>query len=180
MNRRTLLITIFLATSLSTIFFAEGLKIGANAPFFEIKSGEGKILTLDMVRGKVIVIFYETKNVVEKNRKLKDELEKFYSDQPDDVKEFIVKLPVINCSSAFWPFTGIWKDKLRQHSKKEGITIYGDWSCKMFSDYKMKDKESNILIIDKKGIIRYFAFGKIEDKEINKIKELLKELGNEK
>lgn len=182
MNRRTLLITmtIFLVASLSTISFAEGLKVETKAPIFKVKSGEGKILTLDMVRKKVIVIFYEAKNVVGKNRKLKDELNKFYSDQPDDVKESIVRLPVINCSSAFWPFTIIWKSKLRENSKKEGITIYGDWSGKMFSDYKMKDKESNVLIIDKKGIIRYFAFGKIEDKEINKIKELLRELGNKK
>lgn len=182
MNRRTLLITmtIFLAVSLPTISFAEGLKVGTVAPFFKVKSGDDKILTLDMVRGKVIVIFYETKDVVEKNRKLKDKLNKFYSDQPDDVKEFIVRLPVINCSSAFWPFTRIWKSKLRENSKKESITIYGDWSGKMFSDYKMKDKESNVVIIDKKGIIRYIASGKVEDKEINKIKELLIKLGSEK
>jgi len=182
MNKTSILIitAIFLGISFSADCFAEGLEIGTEAPSFKVKSGEGKILTLDMVREKVILIFYETKNVVEKNRKLKDELNKFYSDQPDDVKESIVRLPVINCSSAFWPFTRIWKSKLREHSKKEGITIYGDWSGKMFSDYKMKDKESNVLIIDKKGIIRYFAFGKIEDKEINKIKELLRELGNKK
>ena len=46
----------------------------------------------------------------------------------------------------------------------------------MFSDYKTKDKESNVVIIDKKGIIRYFTAGKVENKEINKIKELLKSL----
>jgi predicted transcriptional regulator len=91
-----------------------------------------------------------------------------------------VKLPVINCSSAFWPFTGIWKSKLSENSKKEGTTIYGDWDGKMFSDYKMKDKESNVVIIDKIGIIRYIISGKVEDEEINKIKELLIKLGNEK
>lgn len=111
---------------------------------------------------------------------MKNELNKFYNEQPDTVKEFIVRLPIINCSSAFWPFTGIWKSKLKENSKKEGMTIYGDWDGKMLTDYKMKDKESNIVIIDRKGVTRYFAFGKIEDKEIIKIKELLKEIGNEK
>lgn len=162
------------------ISFGEGLKIGTVAPFFRVKSGEDKELTLDMIKGKVIVIFYETKDVVEKNRQLKDELNKFYNDQPKTVKELIVRLPIINCSSAFWPFAGIWKSKLNENSKREGITIYGDWDGKMFSDYKMKDKESNVLIIDKKGIIRYTVFGKVEDKEISEIKELLKEIGNEK
>jgi alkyl hydroperoxide reductase subunit AhpC len=182
MNKTAILIitAIFLGIFFTAISFAESLKIGTEAPSFEVKSGNDKILTLDMIKGKVTVIFYETKGVVEKNRKLKDELNKFYDEQPDAIKELIVKLPFINCSSAFWPFTGIWKSKLRENSKKEGMTIYGDWDGKMFSDYKMKDKESNVVIIDKKGIIRYFVSGKVEDKEINEIKELLKEIGNEK
>jgi len=43
----------------------------------------------------------------------------------------------------------------------------------MFADYGMKDNESNFVIIDKKGFIRYRAAGKIEDEEIKKIIELL-------
>jgi len=182
MSKKTIFIimAIFISLSFMGISFGEGLKIGTDAPFFRVKSGEDKELTLDMIKGKAIVIFYETKDVVEKNRQLKDELNKFYNDQPKTVKELIVRLPIINCSGAFWPFTGIWKSKLRDNSKKEGITIYGDWDGKMFSDYKMKDNESNVAVIDKKGMIRYIAPGKVEDEEINKIKELLEELGNEK
>lgn len=165
---------------LPDVSIAEGVNLGILAPYFKVKSGDDKTLTLDMIKGKVIVMFYETKDVVRRNRELKEELNKFYSNQPDEVKEFIVKLPVINCSSAFWPFTEIWKRKLRENSKRKGITIYGDWDGKMFSDYKMKDNESNVLIIDKKGIIRYITSGKVEDMEINKIKELLKEIENER
>lgn len=180
MSRKAIFIimAILLGISFTAVSFAESLKIGTDAPAFKVKSGDDETLTLDMVRGEVLLIFYETKDVVEKNRKLKDELNKFYDEQPDTIKELIVKLPIINCSSAFWPFTGIWKSKLRENSKKEGITIYGDWNGKMFSDYKMKDDESNVLIIDEKSVIRYLKVGKIEDKEINIIIELLKELGN--
>ncbi|MFH1860085.1 MAG: hypothetical protein ABH870_03600 [bacterium] len=46
-------------------------------------------------------------------------------------------------------------------------------------NYKMRDTESNIAIIDKKGIIRYIAFGKVEDKEINKIRGGLAMKGNQ-
>lgn len=164
MNRKSILIimAIFLGTSFTAVSFGEGLKIGTEAPSFKVKSGDDKILTLDMIKGKVTVIFYETKDVVEKNRQLKDALNKFYNEQPDTVKKLIVRLPIINCSGVFWPFTGIWRGKLRDNSKKEGITIYGDWNGKMFSDYKMKDKESNVVIIDKKGIIRYITSGKVK------------------
>jgi predicted transcriptional regulator len=90
-----------------------------------------------------------------------------------------VRLPVINCSSAFWPISEIWKSKLREDTKKEGLTVFGDWDGKMLSAYRMKEKESNFVIVDKKGIIRYFFSGKIEDNEIAKIKGLLKELIHE-
>jgi len=173
-------VVIFFGLILPIVSIVEGLEIGTNAPFFKVKSGDGKELTLDMIKGKVILIFYETKNIVEKNRKLKDELKKFYDEQSDNIKQLTVILPVINCSSAFWPFTGIWKSKLRESSKKEEIMIYGDWDGKMFSDYKMKDNESNIVIIDKKGAIRFFVSGKVEEEKIIKIKDVLKELGSEK
>jgi predicted transcriptional regulator len=161
---------------MATFPMADGLRVGIDAPFFNIKSGNDEQLTLDIVKGKIIVIFYETKDVAEKNRKLKSELNKSYHELTDAQKTSIVRLPVINCSSAFWPISEIWKSKLRENTKKEGLTIFGDWGGKMLSEYRMKDKESNFVIIDQKGIIRYFSSGKIEDNEIAKIKGLLKEL----
>lgn len=49
----------------------------------------------------------------------------------------------------------------------------------MFTDYGMKDNESNFVIIDKKGLIRYRAAGKIEEEETRKIIEILQNLLNE-
>jgi hypothetical protein len=164
---------------LPTISIAGGLDVGKRAPFFSIKSGDDEDLTLDMVKGKIAVIMYETKDVVEVNRKLKDDLNEFYDVQPDGIKEEIVRLPILNCSGVFWPFTKIWKKKLRENSKKEGITIYGDWSGRMFSDYWMKGGDSNIVIIGKNGIVRYFTSGKLESEGIARIKNLLKRLANE-
>jgi predicted transcriptional regulator len=43
-------------------------------------------------------------------------------------------------------------------------------------DYNAKNNESNIIVIDKKGIIRYYYSGQLEDKTIPEIKSLLKEL----
>lgn len=180
MNKKAILLSIFWNIFLISIAFCEGLKVGTFAPFFKVKSGDDKILTLDMIKGKIIVVFYETKDVVEKNRKLKNELNKFYKKQKDAVKKLIVRLPVIDCSRTFMPFRWIWKSKLKKNSKKEKITVYGDWDGKMKSLYKMKDKESNVVIIDRKGRIRYFAYGKIEEQEINKIKELLEDIGDER
>jgi hypothetical protein len=157
---------------------ASGL-IGSAAPYFRVQSGDDKELTLDMIKGKVAAIFYENKDIVDANKRLKDELNKLYYEQTDALKDVLVRLPIIDCSHAFWPFRGIWKRRLREYSKKEGVTIYCDWEGKMSSDYKMKAGVSNVVIIDKSGIIRFFSSGEVKPKEINGVKELLTALARE-
>jgi hypothetical protein len=157
---------------------ASGL-IGFAAPYVRVQSGDDKELTLDMIKGKVAAIFYENIDIVDANKRLKDELNKLYSEQTDVLKDVLVRLPIIDCSDAFWPFRGIWKRGLREHSKKEGVTIYCDWEGKMSSDYEMKSDVSNIVIIDKSGSIRFFTSGEVTDEEINDVKQLLEALAGE-
>ena len=157
---------------------ARGL-IGSAAPYFRVQSGDGKELTLDMIKGKVAAIFYENKEIVDANKRLKDELSKLYSEQTEALKDVLVRLPIIDCSDAVWPFRGIWKRRLSEYSKKEGVTIYCDWEGEMSSDYQMKADVSNVVIIDKSGRIRFFTSGDVKDEEINGVKELLIALARE-
>lgn len=132
-----------------------------------------------MIKGKVAAIFYENKDIVDANKRLKDELNKLYFEQTDALKDVLVRLPIIDCSHAFWLFRGLWKKRLREYSKKEGVTIYCDWEGKMASDYKMKADVSNVVIIDKGGRIRFFSSGQVKPEEINGVKELLTALARE-
>ena len=157
---------------------ASGL-IGSAAPDFRVESGDDMELTLDMIKGKVAAIFYENRKIVDANKRLKDELNKLYFEQTDALKDVLVRLPIIDCSEAFWPFLGIWKRRLREYSKKEGVTIYCDWEGKMSSDYKMNSDVSNVVIIDKSGRIRFFTSGDVTDQEISGVKELLIALARE-
>jgi alkyl hydroperoxide reductase subunit AhpC len=147
--------------------------MGQPAPPFEVKSGQDQKLTLEMIIGKVVVLFYETRQVVDKNDDLKDELIRLYQDQPENIQKEIFRLVVIDCSQATLPTQAIWKHKLAQHSLALGFTIYGDWNRKMLLDYGLERNDSNFLIIDKNGIIRYSSTGKINNGEIKNIKNLL-------
>jgi alkyl hydroperoxide reductase subunit AhpC len=149
------------------------LASGKPAPNFLVESGDNQKLSLDMIRGKVIVLFYESRQVIKENDALKDELKQFYRAQPANIKKDVFRLVVIDCSKSTWPTLPIWKSKLREHSGKAGFRIYGDWTGKMSADYHMKPKESNFLIIDKQGIIRYAATGKIDHGQFEKIKKFL-------
>jgi predicted transcriptional regulator len=162
----------------SSSLAANGL-IGSAAPYFRVQSGDDEELTLDMIKGKVTAIFYQNKDMVDANKRLKDELNKLYYEQTGIVKDVLVRLPIIDCSDAFWPFLGIWKRRIREYSKKEGMAIYCDWKGTMSSDYKMKADVSNVVIIDKGGRIRFFTSGEVKEEEINGVKELLIVLAGE-
>lgn len=172
---------IFAVTLLSLAVFPSGVLaasdlIGSPAPYFRVGSGDDKVLTLDMIKGKVTAIFYENRKIVDANKRLKDELNKLYHEQTDALKNILIRLPIIDCSEATWPFHGIWKRRLREHSRKEGTTIYCDWSGKMASTYRMQDDVSNVVIIDKGGVIRYFTSGEVIPEQVDDAKKLLKVL----
>ncbi|MGA8571443.1 MAG: TlpA family protein disulfide reductase [Desulfobaccales bacterium] len=156
------------------------LSVGEPAPFFSVESGDEENLTLDMLRGKVMILFYETREVVRKNREFKDYLKNLYNGLPEAVRENVFRLVVINCSEANFATRPIWRIKLREASERQGMTIYGDWTGDMLRDYQMQDHESNFLVIDRNGIIRYAATGLIGKDQFGKLKEMLLNLANNK
>lgn len=156
----------------STAFvYAQELPAGNPAPYFKVLSGDNEELSLDDIKGKAAVVFYETRGTVEKNRQLKDELNKFYDAQTEEVRKSILRIPVINCKGVF--FTDIWKNNLKQSSRKEGFTIYGDWDGKMFLAYGIRDNDSNLIIIGRDGKVKYFFAGRAGKEESRRIKDLL-------
>jgi alkyl hydroperoxide reductase subunit AhpC len=153
---------------------AQGIGPGAAAPFFRVVSGDDKEFTLAGIKDKAAIIFYETRESKEVNRPLKEELNKFLTELPDIFNRQAVRLAVINCQGVIC--TGIWKQALRENSLKEGLVIYGDWDGKMAQDYGMKSEDSNFLIIDKKGTVRYFVRGQVGRDKFGEIKNLLRRL----
>lgn len=159
--------------ALSPVFCLAYPTEGERAPNFQVESGDDQELSLRMIQGRVVVLFYESRHVIKKNRALKDELKRLYRSQPADVQQKIFRLVVIDCSEASWPTLPIWKNQLQAHSRKEGFPIYGDWHKRMLRDYQLKPEESNFLIIDQHGVIRYAAAGRIASGQFGKIKDML-------
>lgn len=75
--------------------------IGDLAPYFKVFSGEKEAMTLDSIRGKVAVLFYETKDTKEINRDLKERLNDFFRVQTPSVKKEIMRAGIINCRGVF-------------------------------------------------------------------------------
>jgi alkyl hydroperoxide reductase subunit AhpC len=144
------------------------------APSFSLVSGDNKKLTLDMLRGKVVVLFYATRDTVQVNDELQHYLDTLYDAQPQNIQNQIFRLLVVNAMEA--TSLTAWKEKIRETSAKLKITIYGDWTGGMFAAYRMRDNDSNFIIIDKKGVVRFAASGKIANSRFEAIKKLLLKL----
>ncbi len=158
---------------------AQNNLLGKEAPFFRVEAGDGKTLDAKMVRGKVVILFYECKEILPKSRPLKNVLTAFYREQPKEIYDQIFVLPIIDATGAAWPFKSIWKSTLVEKSRKVGMTVYGDWDGKMRATYAMKGDDTNLLILDKKGVIRFFQSGVIAPEKAAAIKSLLLEIAGE-
>ena len=150
--------------------------VGSRLPSFSVLSGDGKTCNLSTTKGKLTIIFYETRYSVKQNEPLKDLLKAFFREQPDEVRERVVRLPVIDCTASFYGVRGFWQRSLIEHSKIEGLTIYGDWDGSMKRDLGLKDGDTNFLVVDKSGIVRYHFTGKISEDSYGWIKAMLLDL----
>jgi alkyl hydroperoxide reductase subunit AhpC len=174
MAKSILIAAVLLAWSLGPTGAWAILSTGEPAPSFSLVSGDNKKLSLDMLRGKIVVLFYATRDTVHVNDDLQHYLDTLYENQPQNIQNQVFRLLVVNAMEA--TSLTAWKEKLMETSAKLKITIYGDWTGGMFAAYRMRDNDSNFVIIDKKGIVRFAASGRIDSSRFEAIKKLLLEL----
>ncbi|MCS7241187.1 MAG: hypothetical protein N2205_02255 [Candidatus Caldatribacterium sp.] len=122
---------------------------------FPGKDGD-KLLTANDLLGYVTVLFYDTRHTAPTNNDLKYAIRDFQkANLPVSASLMVVQ--IIDASSANVFTRTIWKRKIRENAKRYGIPIYADWTGAMRRDFDFSPKESNILIVDPKGVVR-FAF----------------------
>lgn len=137
--------------------------IGAQAPAFEVKDGDDHSLDSASLKGKRLVIFYETRDdsVIEQNRAVKNKmLEHLRQDAKLAAQTAIV--PIIDCSSAFALTRGIWKSSLRANSEKEGLTIYCDWDGSVGRAFQVQAGQSNVIVIGRDGLVKFAGGGVVK------------------
>ena len=174
MAKSALIVATLLVWSLAPTGAQAILGTSEPAPSFSLVSGDNKKLTLDMLSGKIVVLFYATRVTVNVNDALQHYLDALYDTQPKNIQNQIFRLLVVNAMEA--TDLTAWKEKLRETSAKLKITCYGDWTGDMFAAYRMRDNDSNFIIIDKRGIVRFAASGRIDNSRFEAIKKLLLDL----
>lgn len=164
----------------SLVFFCTAgfalIQVNTKAPDFRIMDGNDRWLTLDDLKGKVIIGFYEHRSSVEKNQRLKDELNEYKKQWSQYSEGNSFSLAVVDASEASLFSKWVWKKKFREKSRELGITVYGDWDGSMKKAYGIPAEESVFMIIDKKGILRYRYADRVPGKNFGNIRKMIRTL----
>ena len=121
-----------------------------------------------MIKGKVTVLFYIDPDKKDDNSQLTKIL---YNRGFDKSKyQFIA---IINLGATWIP-NAVIESKLAKKQKELPDNIYvKDKSKVLVKKWKLKDDSSDILVFNKKGILIYKKFGKLNRREIKKILKLV-------
>lgn len=152
---------------------AFGQEVGQEAPEFTLVSGDGEQLSRGDLLGRVTVMYYETRDTKDNNRDLKKSIREWRDELPEEQRERVFLVPVIDGSSATWLTREIWNGKLVDKSRQTGVTVYGDWDGAMRGSFELVKDDSNILVIDSGAIIRDRRQGIVDAAEIEAFRELL-------
>ena len=170
--------------SLSTLSLALGVlpaatafavpKEGDAAPNARVEDADGRSTELKTWKGKPILIVYEDKDSAQQNAALKEDLAKLA--KGDRYKSRVALAAVADVSSYdFWPVKGFVKDAIRDESKKQGTTIYCDWSGSFRTTYKLRRGVSNVVLIGKDGLVLFAAEGAVPAPQRKRLIKLLSE-----
>lgn len=141
---------------------------------WSIESGDGKQLNASDLSGRVVVLFYQDRDSRKLNRPVQAHLKAFYANAGPAARN-VLRLGVVDATSAFFAMRPLWRSKIASATKEEGVTIYADWDGRIRQAYGLKTGTSSLLVLDATGKIRYHRSGLIPDSEYATIERVIAE-----
>ena len=151
---------------------AFALQPGDKMPAFIVRAEKSCISSRD-IAGRVAIMTCETKGTAEVNRPFKQAVRQRWR-QTGSTAPAIV--PVINCCSFFGFARSICANRVAAAAKKEDLIIYTDSDGAMFRDFGVADDQSTIVIVDKKGVVRFAHAGGLDDAGVQAAVQLVEGL----
>ena len=135
---------------------------------YRIEAPSGASLTTSELSGKRFLLWYESPRTVSLNDDAKRTLDRV-------LPHTGVLLVAVGDVSAYdyWPARAFAKRKLTQYAAKYGHPIFGDWHAQMRAAFHLQADESNLLLVDADGAIRFRATGKLSQEQIDRVAALL-------
>ncbi len=139
-----------------------------------LEDADGHGFEISSFKGKPILIVYEDRDSAKQNDALKKELARLA--KGDKYKSAVALAAVANVAAFnFWPVKGFVKDAIRKESKKQGTTIFCDWTGGFRKAFKLRDNASSVVLIGKDGNVLFAADGSISADARARLIQLLRQ-----
>ncbi len=130
----------------------------ATAPNARIEDADGKALEIKSLKGKPIVIVYDDRISAPKSESFRRDMVKLLKTSPFASK--VTLLVVADVSPYdFWPARGTVNDRVREETKKQGTTVYCDWTGGLRSSYKLSKEITSVVMVGKNGRVSFAKEG---------------------
>ncbi len=170
---KNLIMGVLLVLLWSTFAVAADLKVGEKALDFRLRDSLGKEYTLNSpeLKGRVLYFNYSDPSSKDMNKHVDDALK---NDPGLDRKKSYIGLGIANMKASLLPDFAIAR-VVKSKQQETGATILLDDNYIILNSWGLKNKVSNVVVLDKERICRYIYKGKLPadevEKLINKIKE---------
>ncbi len=155
-------ILIIFVVLLSAAAGAESALINAKAPAFSLLDQNDHEINLRQLEGKVVVLIASDKDGSKQNPAWRKAITERY-----DGRVFLQGVADLRKVPFFL------KAAFKRDFQKEPHSIILDWKGEIFKAYGLAESVSNIVVIDKKGTVRYFHSGSAE---AGAVEELFREI----
>jgi predicted transcriptional regulator len=170
---KNLIMGVLLVLLWSTFAVAADLKVGEKALDFRLRDSLGKEYTLDSpeLKGRVLYFNYSDPSSKDMNKHVDDALK---SDPGLDRKKSYVGLGIANMKASLLPDFAIAR-VIKSKQQETGATILLDDNYIILNSWGLKNKVSNVVVLDKERICRYIYKGRLPKDEVEKLINKIKE-----
>jgi len=161
---------------LSSLGFSQ-IKVGDKATPWSFPDVDKKVFSMKSWQGKVLQINYVDPDESDLNDAFNDVID-VAADDGTFLREGFKGFGIVDCK-ATWKPNFIIKAIAGKKAKKYDTTILFDTEAVLRKQWGLKEDSYNIIIVDKKRIVRYICKGKVPDQDIPKIVKLIADLSRE-
>ncbi len=173
--KKTLLFLIGLF-AISSLGFSQ-LKVGDKATPWTFPDVDKKMFSMKSWEGKVLQINYVDPDESDLNDAFNDVID-VAADDGTFLREGFKGFGIVDCK-ATWKPNFLIKKIAGKKAKKYDTTILFDTEATLRNQWDLKEDSYNIVIVDKKRIVRYICKGKIPDQDIPRIVKMIADLSRE-
>ena len=145
---------------------------GTTAPPAGVQSLSGRVVRLDRLRGKPVLIVFESRESKGRNTALKDRLARLV--RGGRYRGRVHMLPVASVENLdFFPARGFVEDAIESESARIGATIYCDWDGSFRRALSLRPERSSVILISREGRVVFAFEGALDRRAQDRLIELL-------